>query len=285
MTNKIILSADSTCDLNSGLKQKYLVNYYPYHIILGENQYLDNVDIFPDDLYEAYRQKHILPKTAAIGMGEYYEYFKKWVDEGYDVVHLNLGSAISAAHQNCKLAAESLGHVYPIDSCSLSTGTGLLVIEAAERIAKGMPARQIQQEVSALTQKAHASFILDTLEFMHAGGRCSAVTALGANLLHLKPCIEVDNKNGGSMNVGKKYRGDLDKVLEQYVKNKLENCDDLKLDRIFITHSGISEERIELVRKLIQKLADFREIHVTRASCTISCHCGPNTLGVLFLAK
>ena len=102
----------------------------------------------------------------------------------------NLGSAISAAHQNCKLAAESLGHVYPIDSCSLSTGTGLLVIEAAERIAKGMPARQIQQEVSALTQKAHASFILDTLEFMHAGGRCSAVTALGANLLHLKPCIE-----------------------------------------------------------------------------------------------
>lgn len=285
MTNKIILSADSTCDLNSGLKQKYLVNYYPYHIILGENQYLDNVDIFPDDLYEAYRQKHILPKTAAIGMGEYYEYFKKWVDEGYDVVHLNLGSAISAAHQNCKLAAESLGHVYPIDSCSLSTGTGLLVIEAAERIAKGMPARQIQQEVSALTQKAHASFILDTLEFMHAGGRCSAVTALGANLLHLKPCIEVDNKNGGSMNVGKKYRGDLDKVLEQYVKNKLENCDDLKLDRIFITHSGISEERIELVRKLIQKLADFREIHVTRASCTISCHCGPNTLGVLFLTK
>ena len=285
MTNKIILSADSTCDLNSGLKQKYLVNYYPYHIILGENQYLDNVDIFPDDLYEAYRKKHILPKTAAIGMGEYYEYFKKWVDEGYDVVHLNLGSAISAAHQNCKLAAESLGHVYPIDSCSLSTGTGLLVIEAAERIAKGMPARQIQQEVSDLTQKAHASFILDTLEFMHAGGRCSAVTALGANLLHLKPCIEVDNKNGGSMNVGKKYRGDLDKVLEQYVKNKLENRDDLKLDRIFITHSGISEERIELVRKLIQKLADFREIHVTRASCTISCHCGPNTLGVLFLTK
>lgn len=285
MTNKIILSADSTCDLNSGLKQKYLVNYYPYHIILGEKQYLDNVDIFPDDLYEAYRKKHILPKTAAIGMGEYYEYFKKWVDEGYDVVHLNLGSAISAAHQNCKLAAESLGHVYPIDSCSLSTGTGLLVIEAAERIAKGMPARQIQQEVSALTKKAHASFILDTLEFMHAGGRCSAVTALGANLLHLKPCIEVDNKNGGSMNVGKKYRGDLDKVLEQYVKNKLENRDDLKLDRIFITHSGISEERIELVRKLIQKLADFREIHVTRASCTISCHCGPNTLGVLFLTK
>lgn len=285
MTNKIILSADSTCDLNSGLKQKYLVNYYPYHIILGERQYQDNVDIFPDDLYDAYHKEHILPKTAAIGMGEYYEYFKKWVDEGYDVIHLNLGSAISAAYQNCKLAAESLGHVYPIDSCSLSSGTGLLVIEAAERIAKGMPAQQIQQEVSALTKKTHASFILDTLEFMHAGGRCSAVTALGANLLHLKPCIEVDNENGGAMNVGKKYRGDLNKVLEQYVKNKLENRDDLKLDRIFITHSGISNERVELVRKLIQKLADFREIHVTRASCTISCHCGPNTLGVLFLTK
>lgn len=285
MERKIILSADSTCDLGDMLKEKYKVNYYPYHIILGEQQYTDGVDITPEDLYAAYRQKKILPKTAAIGVGEYLAYFKKWVEQGYDVIHLNLGSALSAAYQNCCIAAKELGHVYPIDSSNLSTGTGLLVMEAGERIAQGMSAQQIQEEVTQLVPYSHASFILDTLEFMHAGGRCSMVTALGANLLHLKPCIEVDNQRNGSMGVGKKYRGPLDKVLVQYTKDKLQNTPALKKNHIFITHSGISQERIDLVKKTVQEISDFKNIYVTRASCTISCHCGPNTLGVLFMTK
>ena len=111
------------------------------------------------------------------------------------------------------------------------------------------------------------------------------MTALGANLLHLKPCIEVDNRGGGAMGVGKKYRGSLEKVLPQYTRDKLAHRDDLRLERLFITHSGISQELIELVRRTVQEIAPFREIHVTRASCTISCHCGPNTLGVLFLTN
>lgn len=285
MERKIILSADSTCDLGDILKEKYSVNYYPFHIILGDQQYKDGVDITPEDLYSVYREKKILPKTAAIGVGEYIAYFKDWVQQGYDVIHLNLGSALSAAYQNCCIAAKELGHVYPINSCNLSTGIGLLVMEAAERIAKGMPAPEIQKEINALVPYSHASFILDTLEFMHAGGRCSMVTALGANLLHLKPCIEVNNQNGGSMGVGKKYRGTLDKVLVQYTKDKLQGRGDLKLDRAFITHSGISQERIDLVKQTVQEYADFKEVYVTRASCTISSHCGPNTLGVLFMTK
>lgn len=284
MERKIILSADSTCDIGPELKEKYDVNFYPYHIILDDKQYRDGVDIMPEDLYKAYHQKKLLPKTAAIGAGEYISYFKDWVNQGYDVIHINLGSALSAAHQNCCIAAQELGHVYPIDSCNLSSGSGLLVLEAAERIAKGMSAEQIQREVASLTAKSHASFILDTLEFMHAGGRCSMVTALGANLLHLKPCIEVDNRDG-SMGVGKKYRGSLDKVLVQYTKDKLSGRNDLKLDRVFITHSGISQERIDLVRKTVRELVDFQDIYITRASCTISSHCGPNTLGVLFMTK
>lgn len=285
MERKIILSADSTCDLGGMLKEKYSVNYYPFHIILGDQQYKDGVDVTPEDMYTVYREKKILPKTAAIGAGEYIAYFKDWVQQGYDVIHLNLGSALSAAYQNCCIAAKELGHVYPINSCNLSTGIGLLVIEAAERIAKGIPAPEIQKEIDSLVPRSHASFILDTLEFMHAGGRCSMVTALGANLLHLKPCIEVDNQNGGSMGVGKKYRGPLDKVLVQYTKDKLQGRNDLKLDRAFITHSGISQERIDLVKQTVQQLAGFEEIYVTRASCTISSHCGPNTLGVLFMTK
>ncbi len=284
MNNRVILSADSTCDLGDALKERYGVHYYPFHIILGERQYQDGVDITPDELYEAYRKEKILPKTAAIGAGEYAEYFRKWTEKGYDVVHLNLGSALSAAYQNCCIAARELGHVYPINSCNLSTGIGLLVIEAAERIAAGLSAEQVQAEVSALTGKCHASFVLNTLEFLHAGGRCSALAAMGANLLRLKPCIEVDN-TCGRMGVGKKYRGTLDKALEQYISDKLSGRNDLKLDRVFITHSGTSNERIDAVCKQVCALAPFKEVLVTRAGCTISSHCGPDTLGVLFLTK
>ena len=285
MSEKVILSADSTCDLGEELKERYHVHFYPYHIILDGKQYTDGVDITPDDLYQAWWTKKLLPKTAAISSGEYYNYFKEWVDAGYKVIHINLGSALSAAHQNCCIAAAELGNVYPIDSCNLSTGSGLLVIEASKRIEQGMPAEQIQKEIQALIPHSHASFILDTLEFMHAGGRCSTITRLGANLLSLKPCIQVDNLNGGAMGVGKKYRGKLEKVLTQYSNDVLCNADNLQLDHVFITHSGIAESYIDLVRKQIKKLADFKEIHVTRASCTISSHCGPNTLGILFMDK
>ena len=282
MANKIILSADSTCDLGDELKARYDVHYYPFHIILEEKDYQDNVDITVKEIFEAYYARKALPRTAAINMEEYVEYFKPWVDEGYDVIHLNLGGAISSAHKNCALAAQELGgHVFPIDSFSLSTGIALQVIEAGERIRAGMPARQIAEEVSALRAKTHASFILDTLDFMRAGGRCSTVAAVGANLLSLKPCIEVDNSDG-SMHVGKKYRGSLEKVLVQYVKEKLAQYPDIKRDHIFITYSSIAPELEELVRKTIRETMDFKEIHATHASCTIASHCGPNTLGILF---
>lgn len=282
--NKIILSADTTCDLGDILKERYKVNYYPLHIILGDNQYDDGIDISAEDIYDKFREHHILPKTSAPNPGEYMRHFKKWTDEGYDVIHINIGSGLSSAYQNCSIAAHEFKNVYPIDSHNLSTGTGLLVIEAAQRIAKGMSASEIQREINDIRTKSHASFVIDTLEFLYAGGRCSALAALGANVLNIKPCIEVDNTSG-EMAVGKKYRGSLEKVLKNYTVDKLKNRADLNLDRIFITHSGISEERINIVRKTIQENADFKDIFVTRASCTISSHCGPNTIGILFMTK
>ncbi|MCI8554380.1 MAG: DegV family protein [Clostridiales bacterium] len=284
MSSRIILSADSTCDLGDELRARYDVQYYPFHVILDGRQYGDGVDLTPDRIYEVYRERKILPKTAAINAAEYTEYFSQWTSQGYEVIHLTLGSGLSAAYQNCRMAAESMTGVYAIDSRNLSTGSGLAVIEAAERIAAGMPAAQIAQEVQELTARCHASFVIDTLEFLHKGGRCSALARLGANLLQLKPCIEVNNADG-TMSVGKKYRGSLDKALEQYVRDKLTGRGDLKNDRVFITHSGISEERIAMVRRLVEELADFREIFVTRAGCTISAHCGPGTLGVLFMTR
>lgn len=283
--NPVILCADSTCDLGEVLKKRYNVHFYPYHIILGDRQYQDGVDINADEIYRTYYQRRILPKTAAINAGEFVAFFKPWVEKGYDIIHINLGSGLSSSYQNCCIAAKELGgHVYPVDSCNLSTGSGLLVIEAAERIAKGMPAEQIQRELNELKAHCHASFIIDTLEFLHAGGRCSALAALGANFLNLKPCIEVDNTSG-KMGVGKKYRGSLQKVLPQYACDKLAGRSDLKLDRVFITHSGISPDYIRLVSAAIREHADFKELFVTRAGSTISSHCGPNTLGVLFMTK
>ncbi len=280
--SKIILSADSTCDLGEELKARYDVHYYPFHIILDGKDYQDNVDITVKEIFDAYYARKTLPRTAAINVGEYVDYFKPWVEEGFDVIHLNLGGAISSAHKNCVLAAEELGgHVYPIDSFSLSTGISLQVIEAGERIKAGLPAAQIAEEIKALRSKCHASFILDTLDFMRAGGRCSTVAAVGANLLNLKPCIEVNNADG-SMHVGKKYRGNLRKVLPQYVRDKLAEYPAIKRDHIFITYSSIEPEYAALVRKTIQETMEFGEIHETSASCTISSHCGPNTLGILF---
>ena len=284
MEHKIILSADSTCDLGDELRQRYHVRYYPFHVILDGKAYSDGVDLVPDQIYQVYEEKHILPKTAAINAAEYVEYFKKWTDQGYEVIHVTLGSGLSATYQNCCLAAKELPGVYPIDSRNLSTGSGLVVLEAADRIAKGMPAAQIAKEVQELTSRCHASFVIDTLEFLYKGGRCSALAMLGANMLKLKPCIEVNNADG-SMNVGKKYSGSLDKALEQYVHDKLDGRTDLDNRRIFITHSGISDERVELVRRMVKKLADFQEIYITRAGCTISTHCGPNTLGILFMTR
>ena len=282
MDRRIILSADSTCDLGEELKKQYQVHFYPFHIILDGRDYQDNVDIHPQDIYRVWREKKLLPKTAAINVAEYIDYFRKWVEEGYEVIHLNLGSALSSAHQNCVLAAQEVGGVYPVDACNLSTGIGLLVIKAAEMIEKGMAAGEISQQLKAMTGMVHASFILDTLEFMRAGGHCSAVVAFGANALGLKPCIEVDNRSG-AMHVGKKYRGGLEHVLVKYTRDQLTRYPNIDTRHIFITHSGIDQGLIDLVKETIGQVMDFDEIHITKASFTISYHCGPNTLGVLFM--
>ena len=284
MSRKIILSADSTCDLGPELQKRYQVQFMPFHIVLGDREYLDNVDITAKEIFDAYRANKTLPKTAAINVGECVDYLRQWTDQGYEVIHLNLGSALSVTHQNFLIAASMLEGVYPVDSCNLSTGTGHLVIEAAKMIEQGMEAKDIAQALKDLTKKVHSSFILDTLTYMAAGGRCSTATALGANLLNLKPCIEVENTSG-AMHVGKKYRGSFSSVLKRYVNDKLNAYPNIKTERIFITYSSAEPEVVQMVKETIQEKMAFDEIFTTNASCTISSHCGPNTLGILFMTE
>lgn len=281
---KVILSADSTCDLGNELLQRHNVQIYPLHVHIGDREYRDGIDITGDEIYRIYEQQHLLPKTAAVNTQEFLDHFQPWTDQGYEVVHVSIGSGLSSSYQNAVIAAQELPGVHVVDSCSLSTGIGLLVIEAAQRIAAGLPGEQVAREVQALTDKVRASFVIDSLEFLREGGRCSALAAFGANLLNLKPCIQVSTKDG-SMGVGRKYRGKLEKVLRQYAQDKLADEPNRQHTRAFITHSGIAQERIDLVKNVLEEQADFEEIHITRAGSTISAHCGPNTLGVLFMVE
>ncbi len=286
---KILLSADTPCDIGDELKERYQVSLYPLHIILGDKQYTDGLDITSAELYEAWWKHRLLPRTAAINPEEYESYFLPYLEKGYEILHISLGSGLSSSCANAQIAADTLknkGKVYVIDSCSLSTGFGLLVCEAGERIKAGIPVQQIVSEVTALVPDTRASFILDTLEFMRAGGRCSSITQIGAALMNLKPTILVRNDRQGSMVVGKKYMGKLAPSLMKYVDDQLKDRTDLVLDRVFVTHSGMDDKAIiDRVVERIRELQPFREIFVTQASCTISAHSGPNTLGVLFLTK
>lgn len=282
--NKIILSADSICDLNQELTETFKVNTTPYTIVIGKEMYKDNIDITPSDIYKSYSESKILPKTASINVNEYYNYFKPWVDEGYEVIHITLGSVLTSSYNNCTLASSELDGVYTLDSQNLSVGTGLLVMKAAELIKEGLAAKEIVEELNNHRSKIHMSFILNTLEFLHAGGRCSKVSSMGANVLKIKPVINVDNTSG-AMSLGNKYRGSLEKSIVKYIKDKISSYDSINTERIFIVHSGIDDYYIELARKTISEILDFKEVFVTTASCTISSHCGPNTLGIAFETK
>ncbi len=282
MTNNIIITSDSTTDLSPELKERYNIHTLPLGVTLGEKTYFDGVDINPDDIYEHHRKTGELPKTAAANISDCTQFFKPFAEEGKTVIHFALSSEMSSTYNNCRLAAMEFENIFVINTKNLSTGGGLLVIAAAEMAAKGMSAEDIVAEIEKLIPCVDASFIIDNLDYLHKGGRCSALAVLGANLLKLKPCIEVKN---GSMGVGKKYRGKFGDVLLTYAKERIGDGSDIDLDRVFVTHAGCDMEIVENVVNEVKSLAPFKEVFLTRAGCTISSHCGADTLGVLFIRK
>lgn len=285
MRNKVIISADSTCDLPKELVQKHNILIVPLHIVLGEDTYEDLVNITPDEIYAHFEKTGQLPKTSAVNIQEYVDIFEPYVKEGYEVVHINIGHALSTCYQHCQLAARELDNkVYAVDSCNLSMGSGLLALEAAEMAEKGMCASEIAENLRNMTSKVQCNFVVDKMDYLKAGGRCSAVAAFGANLLNIKPCIEVNNTDG-SMSAGKKYRGILSKVLVQYVDGKIEGFTNIDKKRTVVVHAGISQETLETLVELVKSKNYFEEIIVSRASCTISSHCGPYTMGLIFMTK
>lgn len=279
---KIIISSDSTCDLSPELIEKYNVSIIPLGITLGDKVYRDGVDITPDDVYAHHDKTGELPKTTAANVGEFIDYFTELTKDGDAVIHFTISSSMSSTYSNACLAADDFDNVYVVDSQNLSTGGGLQVLAAAEMAQNGMDPADIVAELEKITPCVDASFVVDSLEYLHKGGRCSAVAMLGANLLKLKPCIEV---KGGAMGVGKKYRGAYGRVLSEYVDERLQDVDSLVTTRVFVTHAGCDLEVVDAVVEQVKSKGIFEEVLVTRAGCTISSHCGANTLGVLFIRK
>lgn len=280
MSKPVMITADSTCDLSEELLSRYNVKILPLTILLGQESFLDGAHYTPADMYKRYRADGTLPKTAAPSLQQITEFFTPFLNEGYEIVHLDISSELSSTCNNARIVSGELDGVYVVDSRMLSTGVGLLVIEGAECRDKGMSAAEIAEHLTALTEKVDTSFVLDTLEFMWKGGRCSGVAALGANLLKLKPALEMKD---GKLGVYKKYRGSINSVYKQYITERL-SVRKVRPGHVFITESGeIEQSVIDELEALVRELIPVQEIHHTIAGCTVSSHCGPKTLGVLFI--
>lgn len=278
---KIKITVDSTNDLTQELIEKYDIAVMPLAVNMGDRLYRDMIDITPDDIYAHVNGGGALPKTSAVNAAEYSEMFEKYLKDYDAIIHINISSEMSTCHNSARMAAEGLP-VYPIDSRNLSTGSALLALMACEKAAAGEDAEKIAEELRAAVDKVDASFVVSRLDYLHKGGRCSAIAMLGANVLKLKPCIEVHD---GKMGVAKKYRGNYNRCLDMYVKDRLTADANIDTKRIFITHSGVDQATIDQVRAAVESCMKFDEILVTRAGCTISSHCGDGTLGILYMHK
>ena len=281
--NNVKIISDSTCDLSEELLKRYDIAIIPLHILLGKDEYEDGVQLKPEDIYAWSDANRATPKTSAPDPGHTEAILREYTDAGREVVCFSIASGMSTSGNVIRLAAEAIGagdRVTVVDSANLSTGIGLLVVEAAIMAGEGCSRTEIVERMETLKPRVRASFVVDTLTYLHRGGRCSGLAALAGSALRLHPRIAVVN---GAMRPEKKYRGKLNKVVLDYVKDMESALKTARPDRVFITHSGCDEEIVASVQTYLEGLGVFRESCVTRAGGVISSHCGPGTLGVLFI--
>jgi len=278
----ILISSDTTCDLPKDIVERYGISQIPLYISFGDESYLDSIEITPDEVYKRYRESGVLPKTAAVSIGDFIEYFKGLLTEAENVIHFSLSSALSCTYQNATIAAEEFGgRVHVIDSMNLSTGEGMSILYAAELAEAGTDCEEIVRLVQDYIPRIEGGFVVDSLEFLRKGGRCSALASLGANLLSIKPSILVRD---GKMDVGKKYRGKFKAVLGKYFEEILADGP-YDSHRAIVTHAGCDPEIVDFAYNLVKESGLFEEVLLTRAGCTISSHCGPDTLGAFVIRK
>jgi len=283
---RIATVTDSTCDLPGELLEQYGITVLPLHIAKGGQSLLDGIEITPEDIFAHVNGGGEICTTSAVNVFEFATCFQT-LGQSYDaIICVTIGAEFSTCYQNACLAAADLTDgcsVYVVDSQNLSSGQGLLVLEAVRLVEAGLSPEEIVSRLEEAREQVDASFILDRLDYMRKGGRCSAIAALGANLLNLKPCIEVRE---GKMGVGKKYRGSLEKVMSQYVRDRLaawkpEDTGDV----VIVVHPPADEAPLAAARRALEEDGRFSRIWEAHSGCTVACHCGPNTIGVMFLRR
>lgn len=279
---KIKILSDSTCDLPRLLLDQHDITLVPLTVVKGDEQFKDGVTITPDDIFAHVAAGGALCSTAANSIGEYADLFEQFCPEYDGVVVITIGSGFSACYQNACLAAEDYPNVRVINTNNLSSGQGLVVLKACELAATATDLDQLTDELHTYCDKIESSFVVDKLDYLVKGGRCSSAAALGANLLNLKPCIDVKD---GKMGVSKKYRGNYAKCLSNYVQERLEGRDDIDWSTLFITSAVLSDACRDAVLTAVRTYGKFENIYETNTGCTVSCHCGPGTLGILFARK
>lgn len=279
---KIKITVDSTADLSKELLQKNDIAVSPLYVHFDEEEKQDGITCTPEDIYEFVEKTNNLPKTSAVSQEDYEKFFEENLKDHDALIHFNLSSKMSVTNTNAVNASKKYENVFVIDSQNLSTGTGLLALYACDLRDEGKDVKTIVEMVNEKVSKVSASFVLDKLHFLHKGGRCSTISLLGANLLGIKPCIQVKD---GAMGVAKKYVGKFEKVVIKYVEDQIANNPNIEPKRIFITHTKIDSEIVANVKTFLESLHYFDEILETTAGCTITTHCGSNTLGVLFINK
>ena len=279
---KIKIISDSTCDLSQELLNRYDITLTPLTVIKNDEQFKDSVTITPADIFDHVAAGGALCSTAAVSIGEYQDMFEHYHDEYDGIIQITIGSGFSACYQNATLAAEDYPKVRVIDSRNLTTGQGLVVLKAAELAQTATDLDVLADTLRAFTEKVEASFLVEKLDYLVKGGRCSSAAALGANLLNLKPCIEVKD---GKMTVVKKYRGNYAKCLGTYVKERLADREDIDTSILFVTKTVASDDCNAAVKDAVNTYGKFDAIYETTAGCTVSCHCGPGTLGIIFARK
>ena len=280
---RVKISADSTCDLPPDIVEKYNIGIAPLYIIMDEKPYKDREEINARDMFDFVESGKGVTRSNAINISEYQEYFAQWRKDCDALIHITISNHFSACNQSARIASEDFDNVYVVDSLNLSTGSGHVVLDAAIMAEQGVEPERIIEELGRLVPRVEASFVIGTLKYMRLGGRCTGLQALGANLLKLNPCIEVQ---GGKMGVGKKYRGKFDSIILDYVEDKLAGREDIDSRRVFVTYPpGTKIELISNVVEKVKSLRSFDEIICCEAGCVISCHCGPICVGVLFYRK
>lgn len=278
---EVIITSDSTCDLGKEQIEREKIDIFPLRVILGDKQYKDGEDISPETIFDFVETNKMIPKTSAGSADEYEKFFRKYTDLGKEIVHINISQKASVSYENAKTAATKIGGgVYICDSKALSTGQGLLVMKACDLRAQGKSASEISDIIETLKDKIQTSFVVDTMEYLHKGGRCSSVALLATKIFKIHPYIDMVN---GELTVKKKYRGSLKRCIELYVNDLVEEFKDYDDVRCFITHTRCDRDIVEVVKEKVKNSFNFKEIIETNAGSVVTSHCGKGTLGVLFI--